>query len=196
MTNETQGRTTVGQVDRPLAEPPLQVAQPEEAAVGRAQQRKQRDQGEQREGSRCMRYPFSSVRLGGVDRAEGPEELEHDGERDDRFGRRQHDAEEGEDLAVELAGPEAREGDQVEERRVQHQLDPHEDGHRVPPRDQAVEPEGEQEARHDEVVAESDVHGAPPSPPARAFRSCPGQWSPRRARAARSSTEMTSNGST
>src|SRR6185312_13730432 len=94
-----------------------------------------------------------------VDGSEVAEDGEHDGERDRRLRRREHDDEQREHHAADGAGDEVRERHEVERRGVEDELDAHEDGDRVAPRGHGEEAEREQRRRHDEEMLEAD-HGA------------------------------------
>ena len=53
---------------------------------------------------------------------------------------------------------EAVEGDRVDVRRVQHELDAHEDGHGVPSREHPVEAEREEDRADHQIVVQAHVH--------------------------------------
>src|SRR6266478_5920916 len=94
-----------------------------------------------------------------VDGVEGLVDGQHDGEADGCLGRRQHDHEDGEDLAGDLPRPfhEVVEGDEVHVGGVEDQLDAHQDPHRVPPGDHRHHPQREQGGAHDEEMREADA---------------------------------------
>src|SRR5438094_644471 len=94
---------------------------------------------------RATGYPLilQQVRVVDAGRAPSPEDRHDDGEADDDLGRRHDHHEEGHDLAVQ--GPvDAAERDEREVRRVQHQLDAHEQDDRVAPDEHADRADGEQ----------------------------------------------------
>src|SRR3989304_9894958 len=96
----------------------------------------------------------------------------------------------GEGLPGNRAGGDvAPEGHQVQVDRVEHQLDPHQDRHRVPASQHAIQADGEEGCRKDEEPGKRD-HSSPSSRAAGlAMTMAP-------IIAASSSTEATSNGST
>src|SRR5205823_6843899 len=114
---------------------------------------------ERRSGRVVMRSLAEEVRLLDVDGAEGLVDGEHDGEPDRRLGRRQHDHEDGEDLAGEPARSfdEMVEGDEVHVGGVQDELDAHEDADRVPPGDDGDHTEGEERRADGEEVGQADA---------------------------------------
>src|SRR5262245_36458585 len=83
-------------------------------------------------------------------------------------------------------GAVARKGDEVERRRVQEQLDPHEDADGVAPAHHGDEPERRQRRAQDQIVLEPDAHSTCTS-------FFPTTTAPMRT--TRSSTEITSKGS-
>src|SRR3989442_2260157 len=96
------------------------------------------------------------VRFVEVGRPAQTVEREDDGERHRHLGRGDDDHEHREELALEVAGAEARESDQVEVGGVQHQLHAHEDVDRVAPGEDAEHPQREQRRRDDQIMLEPD----------------------------------------
>src|SRR6266478_285924 len=116
----------------------------------------------------AMASLFSILRVGllaqqvgflDVDGAEGLVDGQHDGEADGRLGRRQHDDEDGEDLAGDLPRPfhEVVEGDEVHVGGVEDQLDAHEDSDCVAPRDHRHNAQREQGGAHDEEMRKGNA---------------------------------------
>src|SRR5579862_9332289 len=95
-----------------------------------------------------------------VDGLEGLIDAQHDGQADGGFGRRQHDHKDGEHLAVVAAGAVARERQVVDVRRVQDQLDAHQNADGIAPRQHAVQPEHEDDQADDQVVGQPDAHSS------------------------------------
>src|SRR6266446_2489492 len=94
-----------------------------------------------------------------VDGAEGLVDGEHDGERDGRLGRSQHDHEDREHLPGDLSRAlhVMIEGDEVHVGGVEEQLDAHEDPHRVAPGDHRHHAEREQHRAADQEMGQADA---------------------------------------
>src|SRR3989440_8438535 len=130
-----------------------------------------------------------------VDGAEGLVDGEHDGERDGRLGRSQHDHEDREHLPGDLSRAlhVMIEGDEDHVGGVEDQLDAHEDPHRVAPGDHRHHAEREQHRADDQEMGQADArHSSTVSECSlislRAMITAPTS-------AASSTTEATSNGS-
>src|SRR2546430_3487975 len=130
-----------------------------------------------------------------VDGAEGRVDGEHDGERDGRLGRSQHDHEDREHLPGDLSRAlhVMIEGDEVHVGGVEDQFDAHEDPHRVAPGDHRHHAEREQRRADDEEMGQANGgHSSTVSECSlislRAMITAPTS-------AASSTTETTSNGS-
>src|SRR5262245_23578010 len=93
----------------------------------------------------------------GVDGAELAEDREHDGERDGGLGRRQHDDEDREHLAAHPARHVVCERDIVDVGRIEHQLDAHQDRHRVAARRHGEHAEREHDRAQHQKMGEADV---------------------------------------
>src|SRR6266436_3458067 len=94
-----------------------------------------------------------------VDGAEGLVDGEHDGERDGRLGRSQHDHEDREHLPGDLSRAlhVMIQGDEVHVGGVEDQLDAHEDPHRVAPGDHRHHAEREQHRADDQEMGQADA---------------------------------------
>src|SRR4051812_12361966 len=108
---------------------------------------------------RFMRSLAEEVRLLDVDGAEGLVDGEDDGEPDGGLGRREHDHEDGEDLAGEpsRAFDVVIEGDEIHVGGVQDQFHAHEDADGIPAGDDGDHPEGEERRADDEEVGQADA---------------------------------------
>src|SRR6476469_525670 len=97
-------------------------------------------------------YPSVLQQVGVVHggRPAGTEDRHDDREPDDHLGRGHHHYEEGHDLAVQRA-VDARERDQRQVHRVQHQLDAHEHDDRVAPDQHPDRADGEQQSRQQQI---------------------------------------------
>ena len=102
--------------------------------------------------------PFRMSASSRFGRAAQAVEGQHDGQGHRHLGRRDHDHEDREDLALQLARAEAREGHQVEVGRVQDQLDAHEHVHGVAPGEHAEDAQREERRGDDQDSAESLDH--------------------------------------
>src|SRR5581483_1984565 len=92
----------------------------------------------------------------------GAEGRDDDRQADCRFGGRDGDHEESEDLAGVLQ-PEAGEGNEQQVRRVEHQLDAHQHHQRVAADDDADDADEEKYRGEREIVADGDRHQSVPS---------------------------------
>src|SRR5881628_3460587 len=101
-----------------------------------------------------MRTLSPAVDRGGRPRSSAhAEDHDDDGEADRDFGHRDRDGEQREDEPGQV-GAEAREGDEVDVHRVEHQLDAEQDADSVPARQHAEEADDEDERGEHEVGVE------------------------------------------
>src|SRR5512137_699452 len=99
------------------------------------------------------------VRGADVDGLEGVEDAQDDGQSHRGLGRGQDHHEEREGLAGHAADHEAVEGDEVHVGGVEHELDAHQDGHRVAPGEHREEPAREEQRGDGQEVGEGGDHG-------------------------------------
>src|SRR5437763_2473733 len=104
---------------------------------------------------------LQQVRVVDACRAPRPEDGHDDGQPDDDLGRGHHHDEERHDLPVQAA-VDAAERDEREVRRVQHQLDAHEQHDRVAPDQHTDRADGEQHTGQDDVVVRVHGHSSVP----------------------------------
>src|SRR5690606_11723755 len=135
--------------------------------------------------------PLERVQFGDVDRAPVAEQRDQDREPDRRFRRGHRQDEEHEDLP-RLVAEVAREGDEVDVHRQQHQCDRHQqDDDDLAVEEDARDADAEQHRAQREVVAEAEAlseelhHSCPPSLAPSASRFSAGRATMRRRSAAR-----------
>src|SRR5918999_1381166 len=109
--------------------------------------------------ARITRLPPQQAHAVDVRRPSVASDQKDDGKAHDDLCRRNHEHEEDEDLAVDIA-VNARKGDEHEVDRVQHQLDKHEDHDRVAAQESADRSDGEHQSREGEIEARRDAHAA------------------------------------
>src|SRR5271154_7007215 len=105
---------------------------------------------------------FQRVDVLDVGRLPGAVEGDDDREADRHLSRGDGDDEENEDLRVVVGQAidkvEAREGDEGEVGRIQHQLEAHEDDDDIPAQHDPPEADGEEQAAHEKVMIQGERH--------------------------------------